>query len=543
METTLDKMNACAAIAERGDASKVSALVGALTDPDWRVRYAAIVALGDLGDSRAVEPLLDLLRAEAIEPLFSQPPLEAGGPGGGATPFAVRFPEGTTETTKESWRRRGRLLQAGCLALANLGPPAAASLELLNDFATDQKRDYMVRAAACKALGQLACPESLPVLEQATRDEEWCTACEARKAVVAIRQCVQSDTRIRIGIVGLNFGRHILEALRTGPAAGRFEIAAVCDLDEEKARLHARETGARACRDYAELLADPTIPAIGLFTPPVGRAGLIRQALRAGKHVMTTKPFEVDVDAAAAVLAEARAAARIVHLNSPAPTLSPDLAQIRAWQSDYDLGRPVGCRADVWADYREQADGSWYDDPRRCPVAPVFRLGIYLIHDVLLFFGAPQSVQVMHSRLRTDRPTPDNAQLALRFHGGGLATIFASFCIGDGDHYRNSLTLNFERGTVYRNSGPQRAAGGATELALVMARDGRRVVVAQVECEAASGEYQWHVFADALRTGTLPDPDVDRRIVEGLRIIRAMAQAERSGTTDEISTHNIKENR
>jgi HEAT repeat protein len=43
-----------------------------------------------------------------------------------------------------------------------------------------------VRYAAIVALGQLACPESLPVLDQATQDEEWCTAREARMAVAAL---------------------------------------------------------------------------------------------------------------------------------------------------------------------------------------------------------------------------------------------------------------------------------------------------------------------------------------------------------------------
>ncbi len=192
MVTTLLRMDACAAVAEGGDATGLSDLVGALADPDWRVRYAAIVALGDLGDPQAAKPLLALLQAEAREPLFTQPPLEGSGHAGTTEEFAVAFPEGTTETTKEAWRRRGRLLQAGCLALANLGTPTAVALELLHDFATDQKRDYMVRAAACKVLGQIACPESLPVLEQATRDEEWCTATEARKALAAIARPTQA---------------------------------------------------------------------------------------------------------------------------------------------------------------------------------------------------------------------------------------------------------------------------------------------------------------------------------------------------------------
>jgi HEAT repeat protein len=190
-------MDACAAIAEHRDAAGPPVLLDALADPDWRVRYAAIVALGDLGDPRTAEPLLALLRAEAREPLFIQPPLEGGGNAGATLVSPVAFPADTTEATKEAWRRRGRLLQAGCLALANLGTPSAPLLELLHDLATDQKRDYMVRAAACKALGQLACPESLPVLEQATQDEEWCTACEARKAVAAIRSGPTREHRHR----------------------------------------------------------------------------------------------------------------------------------------------------------------------------------------------------------------------------------------------------------------------------------------------------------------------------------------------------------
>lgn len=533
METTLLRMDACAAVAERGDAAKLSELVGALGDPDWRVRYAAIVALGDLGDPRATEPLLALLRAEAREPLFTQPPLEGGGNAGATLVYPVAFPADTTEATKEAWRRRGRLLQAGCLALANLDAPSAPSLELLHDFATDQQRDYMVRAAACKALGQLACPASLPVLEQATRDEEWCTATEARKAVAAITLRIQVKSRVRIGIVGLNFGRHIIEQLATGPGRDWCELAGVCDLDAAKVRQRAEQTGVRAYRDLTELLADPALPAVGLFTPPVGRAQLIRQAIQAGKHVLTTKPFELDAAAAAAVLAEARRLRRVVHLNSPAPTLPADLRQIQAWQQEYRLGEPVGCRADVWAHYREQADGGWYDDPHRCPVAPVFRLGIYLINDLIRLFGPPAAVQVMHTRLHTGRPTPDNAQLAIRFQNGGLANIFASFCVNDGDHYRNGLTLNFENGTVYRNAGPTQTAGRA-DLSLVVVKDGQRHLAGQVTLQETSGAYQWQEFAEAVRTGNLANESLDRVIVAGIRVIEAMARAEKTAATVEL---------
>ena len=340
--------------------------------------------------------------------------------------------------------------------------------------------------------------------------------------------------KVRIAIVGLNFGRYILDQICTGPGRDHLELAGVCDLDAAKVRQYAAQTGTRAYRDLAEVLADPTLPAVGLFTPPVGRSKLIQQAIRAGKHVLTTKPFELDARAAADVLAEARRLNRAVHLNSPAPTLPADLVQIKQWQQQYQLGRPVGCRADVWANYRELADGSWYDDPQRCPVAPVFRLGIYLINDLVAIFGAATAVQVLHARLNTGRPTPDNAQLSIRFQTGGLANVFASFCVNDGDQYRNSLVLNFENGTIYRNCGPARSAGGAAELSLIMATDGKRRLVEQVNLDETSGDYQWAVFAKVVRGETLTDETSADQIVAGIQVITAMARAEQSGATEGV---------
>src|SRR5262249_4882665 len=151
--------------------------------------------------------------------------------------------------------------------------------------------------------------------------------------------------------------------------------------------------GVRTYESLDEILADPVIPAVGLYTGPSRRADLLRKIIRAGKHVMTTKPFELDPHAALEVMQEARSRGCIVHLNSPAPVMPLDVSQIKQWQTEFRLGEPVACRADVWAGYREKADGSWCDDPELCPVAPIFRLGIYLINDLLEIFGPADEVQ------------------------------------------------------------------------------------------------------------------------------------------------------
>jgi HEAT repeat protein len=187
MTTAFDKMEFCAAHSYNDDDSSFEKIIAFLKDYDWRVRYAAAIALGDRKSPKAVDALSDALRKEEKEPLFSQPALKGGAHAGSNVPFSVIFPEGTTEETKEAWSRRGRLIQAICLAFGNIGTSSPAVLEVLHRYASDQKCDYAVRAAACKALGQISSPESLPILEKAAEDEEWCTRCEAKKAIKKIR--------------------------------------------------------------------------------------------------------------------------------------------------------------------------------------------------------------------------------------------------------------------------------------------------------------------------------------------------------------------
>lgn len=335
---------------------------------------------------------------------------------------------------------------------------------------------------------------------------------------------------IRIGIVGLNFGAQIVRRLMEGPARRWLTVAAVADLDPARSGPVAARHHVRVAT-WEDLLSDPTIEAIGLFTGPEKRARMIHQAIRAGKHVLTTKPFELSVAAARSALDAAERLGRVVHLNSPGPTLSPELACIREWQESLDLGRIVGLRAEAWVGYQESADGSWYDDPRRCPVAPIFRLGIYLINDCVALAGAPVALQVAQTRVRTGRPTPDNALLNLVFANGALASLYGSFCVSDGQPYKNSLTVNFERGTAYRNCGFPDHLGGRirSELALVQPGRSLRPRVQRRVFSVLSGDYQFQEFAEAVRSGKVLSTAAREATLAGLQVVDALPRAARSG--------------
>ena len=186
MITHFELMDRCAEIGLAGDRAALPELFKLMMHDDWRVRYAASVAAGDLRAPEAIAPLMWVLWREDAAPLYSQPPLPAGGSAGSSGVTTPAFPEGTTPETIEAWRRRGRVKQAACLALGYIGEAAPQALAALQRYAVAPEEDYVVRAAACQALGKINHPSSREVLLRAAKDEEWCTNHEAAKALARL---------------------------------------------------------------------------------------------------------------------------------------------------------------------------------------------------------------------------------------------------------------------------------------------------------------------------------------------------------------------
>jgi HEAT repeat protein len=186
MTAPLAAMEDCLRLGSRTDDASLRQLLERLRDSDWRVRFAAAVALGERRASAAVEPLLELLTAEDAAPLYGQKQELGGTPAGCHQAPTPEFPPGTDTATRDAWARRGRLKQAACLALGAIGKATPEVLARLHRYVTDQGEDYPVRAASAKALGLFRQAASRPHLERATADPEWCTMTEARKALAAL---------------------------------------------------------------------------------------------------------------------------------------------------------------------------------------------------------------------------------------------------------------------------------------------------------------------------------------------------------------------
>ncbi len=89
---------------------------------------------------------------------------------------------------------------------------------------------------------------------------------------------------------------------RLVPETAGAELAAVCDVWEERGLKLQKELGCEYIRDYDEMLARDDIDVVGVFTPSGMHAEFSRKALEAGKHCFSTKPMDIAVEACDAVI-------------------------------------------------------------------------------------------------------------------------------------------------------------------------------------------------------------------------------------------------
>lgn len=98
----------------------------------------------------------------------------------------------------------------------------------------------------------------------------------------------------KIGLIGCGgITEHHLKAYK---AAG-WEVAAMYDANPAAAENRRKEfyPQARVCSSVAEMLGDAEIQVVDIATHPKVRAELIEQAVAAGKHILSQKPFASDL--------------------------------------------------------------------------------------------------------------------------------------------------------------------------------------------------------------------------------------------------------
>jgi len=120
------------------------------------------------------------------------------------------------------------------------------------------------------------------------------------------------------------------------------DVVALCDVDRERARERREEfyPDADVYADAADVYAREDVAVVDVATHPDPRVGLIEDAITAGKHVLSQKPFVLDLDVGERLIerADDRGVRLAVNQNA---RWAPQFAYLRGAVSGGHLGRPT----------------------------------------------------------------------------------------------------------------------------------------------------------------------------------------------------------
>lgn len=246
-----------------------------------------------------------------------------------------------------------------------------------------------------------------------------------------------AEQPLRVGVIGCGNISGIY--LRNLQAFSNLEVAAVADIDEERARGQAERFGVPQVLTVDEILAAPNVDVILDLTIPGVHADINRRAIEAGKHVYSEKPWATDRD-------EGREVLRLAAERGVRAGAAPDTFLGNAFQTarrlidEGAIGRPVGAVAAFLGSGPER----WHPNPDffyQPGAGPLFDMGPYYLTALISLLGPIRRVSASAQITRPERTvgsgphagesipvnTPTHVSAALDFESGAVGTLLASF--------------------------------------------------------------------------------------------------------------------
>lgn len=229
-----------------------------------------------------------------------------------------------------------------------------------------------------------------------------------------------------------------------------YNVVALCDLIEERARKRQKQFYPKAMvtMDYREVLARDDIEVVDIATHPKERLPLIEAALKAGKHVLSQKPFVLDLDEGQRLVELAKQQDRKLAVNQNG-RWSPHFGYMRQAVRSGLIGEIISLHLGVHWDHTWTI-GTPFENIRDL-IFYDFAIHWFDIVSHLLGGRRPQRVHATRSRAvgQTARP-PMLAQALIEFEGGQASLVFdAHIKYGSLDH----TFIGGTKGTI-QSAGP-----------------------------------------------------------------------------------------
>jgi len=162
--------------------------------------------------------------------------------------------------------------------------------------------------------------------------------------------------KLGLGVLGLGEGRSIISAALRSEL---WDVVQLCDLNEPLGRERSHEFSLDCfTTSLDELLANPRVDVVGIYTPDHLHAEHVVRALNAGKHVICTKPFFDDLAQAGKILAAQQAGGKAVMIGQSSRFFAPFARQRQHFETGA-FGEIITVEAYYNADHRWFLKKEW----------------------------------------------------------------------------------------------------------------------------------------------------------------------------------------
>jgi predicted dehydrogenase len=230
---------------------------------------------------------------------------------------------------------------------------------------------------------------------------------------------------IGIGVIGIGMGANLLFINRNPHS--RLEVRGLCSRTENKVKQLAGQWGLPFwTTDYRELIARDDISVIGVYSPDHLHAEHAIAALKAGKHVICTKPMCTSVEDAAEMVGLVDQTG-LKFLVGQTMRFDPEFSNAKRLYDDGDLGEIIFAEAH----YVHDARTFFPLTPWRlyAPQDLMYGGACHPIDLLRWFLGDVEEVHAYGRKgnLTPEYPYEDNYIINLKFKNGTIARVLAAY--------------------------------------------------------------------------------------------------------------------
>jgi len=255
-----------------------------------------------------------------------------------------------------------------------------------------------------------------------------------------------TEERMGFGIVGCGvIGPWHRDAINEVDGA---RLVACCDIDEEKGRLFARESGGVTFySDYHELARDPEVEAVCVCTPSGLHGEVAIAAAEEGKHVLCEKPIEITAEKIDEMIDACKSnGVKLANVFQRRTHEASRMAK-RAIEDNL-LGKMV--LGDIYLKYyRSQSyydSAGWRGTWRLDGGGALMNQGVHGIDLALWIMGDVATVYGRTAHLLRDIEVEDTAIALLEYENGAWGVLEGTTSVNPGE--TTKLSLHGHKGTI-----------------------------------------------------------------------------------------------